>query len=379
MNNSSIIENEKRVLLTNLPVYYSDFSLETISSISDTLELYLKEFTTECLRRYSSEFLSLRLAEDEIFFLDDSGNFYEVSLADDVKNSDCLLIVISVRGNTRQYILEDFDFSLSESFGKYQSFNITYPKKLRLKPPELQSLITVIFETGYKWFFEKTVDLAKNEENKLGYQLYEFAGTVIHSKTLLNNLWFGSITEGFGFRLLNESVTRESFNIFNRSRNKFKQSVNTFVAELLNTKLPEAQLLMIHAIKEKGPIDANLKEATYAKTDSLYAATLKALYGQNQFTVYPVFESDKICVVGLFETKNKTELIPILERHKAELDEVCKSSVGGIKSLLAKLKTGTKGVLSMIWGSAEVKPGIFGVKFDLKKIFGYFTKKYPKN
>jgi len=378
MNNLLIFENEKRLLLTALSLKYSEFSLDSISKIAGTLDDYLKAFAHKSLIQHSKAILSLEVANDSVFLIDDNSNFYELNFSEDIDNKDLLLIVISVRGNTRHYTLDNFDFSLSECFGKYLSFNITYPKKLKIKKQDTQELITTIFETGYNWFYEKTIELAKQEENKLGYQLYEFLKTIIHSKELRNNLWFASITGGYGFRLLNESVARESFKLIHKNIKQFEKSTNLFVAELLNTKLPEDQLLMINAIKVKSSIDANLKNASYNKTDSLYAATLKCLYGQNQFTVYPVYENDKFCVVALFDTKNKNQLVPILLRHKTEIDEICKKSIGGIRALLGKLKVGAKGLLTMIWEGIELKPEIFGLGFDFKKLINHFTKQQPK-
>lgn len=372
MSNLIIFENEKKSLLAELSFKYAEFSLNTISSIADEIDSYLKEFTLESLKRNSKAFLSLDISSDEVFFVDDDSNFYELNFSEDLSNHDLLLIMLSVRGSDRHYALENFDFSLYECYGKYLSFNLTFPKKVKVKSQDTKELIKTIFETGYNWFFDKTVDLAKQEESKLGYRLYEFAKTIIHSNPLLNNLWFASITKGFGFRLLNESVAKESFKLIQPNANKFKKSTNALVAELLNTKLPEEQLLMINAITAKTSIDANLKNASYNKTDSLYTATLKSLYGQNQFTVHPIFESDKFCVVALFDLKNKAKLVPILTRHKTELDEICKKSIGGVLALLAKLKVGTKGFLTTLWEAAEIKPKAFGLGLDIKKIIQYY-------
>jgi hypothetical protein len=379
MSNYIIFENEKKSLLTKLSLKYAEFSLESISSIAEEIDSYLKDFTLESLKRNSKAFFSLNISSDNVFFVDESSNFYELNFSDDLNNHDLLLIILSVRGSKREYAIENFDFTISECYGQYLSFNLTFPKKVKIKRQDTKVLITTIFETGYTWFFDKTINLAKQEEDKLGYRLYEFAKTVIHSKPLLNNLWFASITKGFGFRLLSESVVKESFKLIQPNSKKFKKSTNTLVAELLNTKLPEKQLLMINAITVKTSVDANLKNASYNNTDSLYAATLKSLYGQNQFTVHPIFESDKFCIVALFDPKNKTELVPILTRHKEALDEICKKSIEGVHVLLTKLKIGNKGFLSMLWEASEIKPNAFGLGLDIKKIIEYFKGGNKKN
>ncbi|MES3017453.1 MAG: hypothetical protein V4721_06730 [Bacteroidota bacterium] len=375
MSNLLVLENEKKFLLTGLASMFYEFTLDTISQIEEDLEVYLKNYTLQSLRRNSRAFLALDTSEDNMFFLDDNANFYELYFSDDLNNPELLLIMLSVRGIERKYVLEDYSFSLKSSYGKYLSFNLSFPRKLKIKKHDTGELFKIVFETGYTWFYDGIIKFANEQEKRLGYELYKFSETIIHSKEFLNNLWFGAITGGFGFRLLNDVVTRESFQLIHKNSKKFQKSTNALVSELLKTKLPEVDLLMINAIKEKNSIDANLKNANYNKTDSLYAVTLKSLYGMDKFTVYPVYESDKFCVVALFDTKNRLGLIPVLERHKIELKDICERSIPGIRLLLGRLRKVKKETLSLFWNATDLKPNIFGLGFDLKKIVNYFYRK----
>lgn len=370
-----IIEAEKQLLLVALEGEFVRFTLDTVSAIARVLDPFLRDFVRDCLVRHAEDLLRLHLSQDGVFLVDDGANLYELSCAEEVTNHNLLLILLSVRGAERQYALEHCRFSISEAYGQFLSFDLTFPKKVRVKKEEVQDLVTTVFETGYNWFFEKTLEMVRREEDRLGYGLYSFARTVIHSKALLDSVWFASITKGFGFRLLNEAVARESFRLIKPNAAKFKRSTNVLVAELLNTKLPEEQLLMIKAITAKTTIDANLRNAAYNRTDSLYAATLKALYGQNHFTVYPVYESDRACVVALCDTKTKNEIIPILTRHQAELSAICRSSIGGIHGLLESLKARTEGLLGVVWDASIIKPTVFGVGVDIQKLINRLIKR----
>jgi hypothetical protein len=375
MNDLRLFENEKKLLLVQLDLKYSNFTVETLSEIADSLEFFLKDYATASLKRTSKEFLTLEIAKDGMFLVDDNLNYYELTLSEDLNDPHLLIIFIRAKDTQRKYSLEKHGFALSGCFGKYFSFTFMFPKKLRIKKRSVEELIKIIFECGYDWFYEKTIQLAKEQENKLGYRLYDYAKTIIHPKELLRNLWFASITEGFGFRLLNATVVEQSFNLIQKNVHEFRQSTNSFVAELLNTKLPEDKLLMINAIKQKDSIDANLKNAKYKKTDSFYAVTLKALYGQNYFTVHPIFESDKFCIVALFDTKDKNQITPLFDLHKKDFEDICQESIGGVRALLRKLKEGAKYIVTNIFDIFEFKPEIFGIGIDIKVILEKLNRK----
>jgi hypothetical protein len=259
------------------------------------------------------------------------------------------------------------EFSIDiDSYGKYAELVVMYPPRVAfgLNYVLIRHWFKTIFESGYHWFFQIAGKTANIRLADLSRRLYEYSKKYIADE-LRSNLWFSAIADGYGFRLIDEQVAKESFKIFKSNNPSLNYSTNRFVSELLSTYLPENIMLMRKAINGGQCIDVDLAEALYKKQGSIYALTMTALYGCESFTVYPIHKGDRLSVGSVFDSKHKSLIQPILDAHKDNLAAICLEHTGDIESL----KEGPyRRAVSALYDSLVLEPNFFGVGMNLKRL-----------
>lgn len=371
MNNILNIEVTKKSVIDELNNTYSKIDLNNVSSVSELIEENIKLFVTESIKTNSQSIFGFALNDDNLI-CNSSGLPFRVENSIDLKSYN------RIHYRLNPLVEERIRFSSLiisiKGYGRFKEIVFSYPTKLKksINFIFLHELIKAIYDTSYKWFYNKVINLVNKDLDNLSTNLYGHLKKYIYHDEIRENLWFASVTKGFGFRLLDSDLADSSFKIIEENAYSLNHSTNKYVAELLKTYLPEDILLMRQALKSKKCIDVSLEDAKYKKEGSIYALTLGSLYGCDSFTVYPVYVSSKLNVLALFDTKNKKYIKPILDLHKTELQEISKKEVNKIHSLLSYLH---EVYVKPFWDSLEVKPGAFGVNFDIKE----FLKKISGN
>ena len=331
-----IIEKEKSFLLEELDSTYSQIELSNISNISDEIEKILKGFLQFILKKYSKDFFNLKSNEQNLYLLmEEEQKLYTLKMEADILQSNTLLIFIEPLGIKKilKKDLKKFPIKI-KSYGRIKQVILIYPKDLKVELEYINSLIQNTLLTGYNWFKNKIVDLIKKEEISLSDNLYNYIKTIITSEELRKNLWFASITKGYGFRLIERDVALNLFDIIDKTSDNYGDSTNKLVSEMLSTKLPSEQLLMQKAIENNAIIDAQISDASYYKNGNIYAAAMGSLYDNNIFTIHPIYISNNANVLLLYPTENREIIEPIIEHHKNKLEDISKKSLNLIyKSL----------------------------------------------
>lgn len=361
------VERSKRDLLVILNKNHDNIHLTNIPSLAEDVENEIVQHLVSIILKHSEFIFSLKPAPEGPHLLDSSNKVYHLFYGPNVDLPTQFIFKLHNIPSQNQK-MNELVVRIS-GYGKYSEVLIILPKLLdeKTKYPVLYYWIKEIFEAGYFWFFETVAQIVNEDCENLSKRLYGYVQKYITSEELRKNLWFSAITDGFGFRLLNEHVTKESFRLIQRNLHALDYSANRYVAELLCTYLPEDIMLMKKVFDKNKCIDVNLKDAKYKKEGSIYALTLASLYGCDSFTIYPIYVGEKLSIANVFDTKQRKYIEPILDAHKNSLSEICKEETENVKKILKILRHDK---IKSFWDAVELQPNFLGIGFNIKKMFG---------
>jgi len=366
------IESSKKKLIDSLYSEYTSIQLGNLSKIAERIELNIIAYLNIIIFENSKILFKMNPSKDGLHLLSNKGAIYQILSASNIKQHNQLIIRFN---NIREYEYQDKEFIVCiESFGKCSEVIVTYPQSIGkgFKIPLIQYWVKQIIEVAYFWFFDTVGTLVNKDLSKLSIRLYDYIVKYIESEEIRKNLWFSAMTDGYGFRLINDELAKQSFNIFKRNLNdSLSYSANRYVSELLSTYLPENIMLMKKAIEKGKCIDVDLKDAVYKEDRAIYALTMSTLYGCDSFTVYPIYKGDKFSVGSVFDTKNKEFIQPFLDVHRENIMKICVEHSGNIKKIFRII---TKEKLISFWDALELKPNFGGIGINLKKLFNKDSK-----
>jgi hypothetical protein len=329
-----IIENQKKSILETLERSFPNVSLADTPALADELEVLLISYAHDVLTKNSNLLLGLNCAEHECFMtLEENSTLFSVKINEDAKTHSVLNIVIQPHSITTEFQIKEFHIGI-KSYGKVNDIVLYYPNCLSPNLLLINSLLKCNFEMAYNWFELKIDELAANEKVALAVQIYDYTKKIIFDKKLRNQLWFATITKGFGFRLIERNVSIAMFPEMDKYSGFFGLSTNKLVAEMLSTKLPREQLLMHKVIQEKKVMDVNISDSKYAADGNIYAAAMSAFYGSDSFTIHPVLLQEAVNVLALYPTDYREQLEEILDNHKEALRKICKRATSNIQKAI---------------------------------------------
>lgn len=368
-----VIENEKKELLNSLEQNLGSIKINQLQYLSEAIESFILQKLDDTIKKYSSVLWGLTLHEASCIFNYSRCHLFYTFACSIRKYEEMILTITS---ESEFVELKNVEISL-DAYGRYKKLVFIYPEFLKIDPNATLGLIKTMFEVGYNWYFEQIDRIVASLEVSLADELYSYTRKIIYNKQLRDNLWFSSITDGYGFRLIGRDVSRSSFKLIDGNNKSSFHSTNRLVAELLNTRLPSNQLLMNQCALLKQCIDADMSNADYSKGDNIYGLTLAAFYDSTSFTIYPIYISDRFAVFCLFPTEHNKYLSEILSQHSNELTEVIlrrKSDL--IKSLntLNGRKSWKFSNLKELNDIVILNPNFFGFGIDLNSLIKKLSK-----
>ena len=378
MDSVAVVEGEKKRILASLDEIFGELSLPDLPEVAETIEAILHIECKEVIEKHSD--VVCGCVKQNTYLIRDNREYYGLAIGPDIRNPSLLIISLNPcsPGLPKETQRKT---SAVEGFGRFMKIRIVMPQNLQVDWELLSGLIGCIVETIYGWMRQRIEELAEREEIALVEDLYGYFKRIFPSDELRKTLWFASITEGYGFRLISRDVARESFSLIDRHAGIYGYSTTRLVADLLSTKLPARGLLMQIALEKRQCIEGDLSQARYKQEGSIYAATMAALYGSEAFTIFPVRIDDagQLSVFALFPTHVKSVIEPILAEHKVELSRMVENASSRIRKALRIFEGTTKAKPWREWAEPlMLQPNFFGLGVDLKKNSSMAKKKAGK-
>jgi len=357
---------------------YSSVDLCNLRRIAEELEVLLVKHLQIAVTRLAPVLCRCKKPRGSPFLIAGDGTFYQLALASETPSSGVLNVCLIQRCPNNPKALRRKTVSI-KGHGYYSKLRLVYSPTLPIDVEFFAACSSAIFETGYAWFKDQVDRLVANAEVSLVDDLYAVVKRLLPHEDLLGTLWFATITEDYGFRLIERNVVNKAFELIDRNAKDYGQSTNTFVADLITTRLPRDGLLMNISVNLNRDLEkADLKEAKYRQEGSLYAATMAALYGGDVFTISPIYVSAQMSVLALFPTEFRDPILSVIRAHKIELTNTVEAAAGRIGRavhIFEQRRTQTKrfqmGTLNKFF---MLEPNFFGVGFRLNALLDHLSR-----
>jgi hypothetical protein len=320
-----IVEEVRSAILDDLRPFLSSLSLPKLPDLAEQVEEMARQRLLASIRDFAPQICLSRKAATEGCLVHSDGTVLHYSAADDLEDRQRLGIVFTPVSETKPRMRQR-QIAIAGP-GRYAKVRYFWPHELALDFELLTEITRAALETAYSWFKTAVHLTIDHERLSLGQHLYRSLRTVIPDDSLRENLWFATVTDDYGFRLLDPDLAHAAFGLIQPHAPKYGYSVNRLVAELLSTRLPRAKLLMQRAVAENRCVVADLSTAIYRKEGSIYASALAALYGSESFAVSPILTKGPICIVALYPATQQAAIEPLLVRHRSDLEAEAKKSL----------------------------------------------------
>ncbi len=330
MSHLGIIEVTKDDLIQELDTLLGHFNLNEIADLAETLEQFLILNLNDSLKKYSEEFLGLKSDGSNDYLVSEESNIlFSINICRDISNTKFLNVVINHHIIGEKTKVKNFHIMI-DGYGNIQKVRLLFPESMNFDLVAINALIKNIYEVGYNWYKVKIEELVTQEKITLITELYGYIKKVIPSKDLRKHLWFASVTDEFGFRLLDKDVAMDLFERIDPNSEYYGHSTNRLVAEMLSTRLPKNNLLMQKAIEENKIMDVDIRDAKYSQEGNIYSAAMTAFYGCDSFTIHPIMADGKANIVALYPSNKRNEFEFLLNKHLDTLTKICKNSTSKI-------------------------------------------------
>lgn len=380
MRDTAIIENEKRALQDDLHTQFVAITLLQLPTIAEALESLLIQKIRIVLYRLAPILFNCSQLEPSGYLVAPTGEFYDAAVLPDVQDSSVLLISVLPRPRGRFQRLTQKTISIG-GYGKYRKVRFFFTQELTKDLDLLIGVVSGLLESGYAWFSNQVEALTASAEIAMVSDLYTKIRSLLANEHLAKNFWFATITAGYGFRLIDPRVARDSFTLIEKSASDYGRSTNRLVAELLATRLPRHGLLMHTSVTLNRCLDlAELSKARYKQTGSIYASAVAALYGTETLTIYPLYVSDQLSVLGLLPAEDRTSIIPVLQYHDHELKQAIENAAERIVTSIQifEERSPKRFDIKTFQRLFELKPNLFGIGLNVNEMFERLIGRKPK-
>lgn len=379
MHELTIIEGQKAKLLTHLDKTFGVLGLMELADAAEALERVLEDYLKKVVEEFAPILFGCEKRQRAAHLIGPDGALYELSISPDIHNTTVLFVSLLPHPPSRQKPRQH-TVSVGE-YGKIQKIRLYVPPELKVDFDFLGDLAAALLGIGYTWMRSHIELLVAREEISVVDDLYREVRRLTPSENICSNLWFGCVTRGYGFRLLERSVTERSFDFIHTHADKYGYSTNRLVAELLSARLPSSGLLMQTAINLNRCIDGDMSQARYKKEGSVYTAALGSLYGEEAVSIYPVYRSEQISVLGLFPTQMRPGIEAFLNCHKADLVSAIEQALSRISKAFEVFDKSVKRRFSLdnLNEALVLKPQVFGVGVDVNKVVDIVRRKRSRS
>lgn len=304
-------------------------SLQYLKELSIKIESKLLEYCYTYTLKYSNVLLkSVSKSNFTDFIIDDNGNSINLSITNDIFNSDELIIAFIIDNKTKYNNFTCFEFDLKNT-GKYKHISIMIPEIYLVSSLVICEFYKNIIETVYEWYKFQVLEYVNQEEVSVSKRLYSYMKSILNNSAIFKNFWFAIIGNGFGFRLLDYDLVYNSFEIIDENVLNYGSYTNKLVSELLTTRLPTDKMLMQIAVDNNAIIIGELDKASYTIEGSIYSTTLYSLYGGNSFVINPVYISD-YNLIALYPVDLKEQIDTIIEKNKVPITNLIREEMNNI-------------------------------------------------
>jgi len=328
------IEEEKDILVKELDRLFSNFSLIETPDLAEILERYLHQHLVSIVRKHSEYLLGLTNKDSSYLCYEDMHLLFSIKIAVDLMNPGKASLLVQPHALDEHHELKEFHIRVN-GYGNIDELNFIYPSFLNVKLESLNALLKNSIEIGYNWFKIKIEDLVAKDKISLTKNLYGYIRKIIPSDELRQHLWFATVTDGYGFRLIDYNVAMNLFSEIDKCSRDFGFSTNRLVGEMLSTKLPKHKILMQKAIEENRIMDVNISEARYSQDGDIYAGAMTAFYGADSFTIHPILIDRKANILALYPTNKRNHFEQIISSQNQEIKKICENSTKNIKQALS--------------------------------------------
>lgn len=326
-----LIEKTKEDLILDLDALFGHFNLNETADLSESLEVFLVRYIEDILKEKSKDFLGLNSnIKNSYLTSENEGLLFSINIAKDIYENKIMNILVNVHLVGNKPNLKKLYINI-DGYGSVQEIIFLYPEILNIDLIAINSLLKNIYEVGYNWYQIKIEELINLEKISLTKELYDYIKKIIPSKNLRKHLWFATVTEEYGFRLIEQDVAIDLFERINSHATYFDHSTNRLVAEMLSTRMPKDKILMQKAIEVDQVIDVDIKQAKYSKEGSIYSAAMAAFYGCESFTIQPILvTTDSANIVALYPSDKRNDFEFLINEHNDRLITICKNTTSKI-------------------------------------------------
>lgn len=269
---------------------------------------------------------------------------YEIRISENILQYDLIEIAVLQRGILQPIATGTWSEELPLSgSGRYTKLKCFFPDSMSMQHNRACSLITTVFEIGYRWLREALLKTVSQHQKLLADDLYSLVRTFAPNEELIDGLWFAVGAKEGGFYVLDTRAAETALRIVGRSQASLSEGSSRLVAEFVSALFPEEQTFAGTAIRNRlSHIIAELPKASYAKTLSMVSEAEIAIYASDVVIVYPVVETMPY-LVAVFPKEKRDSIIPFLEQHRADFSRAFLRSRDRLKtfakSLLAPRQT----------------------------------------
>jgi hypothetical protein len=378
---SALLEVERGLLIRSLDNDFKTIPLADLGNWVANTEQWIEHYFHKILWNLSPFVFHCEKCAKQWNIYDRRGNIYEVLLGKDIQEPLVMSVTIVPKLQPQTPKLRRKTFRIT-GFGHYSKVRVFWPSNYSFFEADyFNEIVHSILGTGSLWITQKIEAISAQNESYLAANLYSLLRTIVSSEELRANLWIATVTETYGFRLIDQKVTTNAFQIYYRNSHLHGFSANRLCAELISTRLPCEGLLMNVARSLNQCIDGNIRDANYRKEGSIYAAAMFGLYGREEFTIYPFYIDSQFGVFALFPTEARQKLAPLLNQNKDHLANTIKEGLGEIKNYekAFEKKSPKRFSLARVIDCFNLKPNLFGIGLDINSLIKTLLRDKKEN
>jgi hypothetical protein len=327
--------------------------------------------------------------EDSIF--DESGNQYKISRTKKYDDNRIELDIMPAKECTGRMVERDVAIS-AEGMFKHIRVNVHES----LKPAKIQifeDFYRAIIEYSYNWFRSENllqhIESRDNIAKSVSRNMYDQVRSLFSDVDLQRNIQLVIMGPKYGFRLLDQTLTNGIYGAL-KATPLAGYSANEMISVVACGLMPTQDCLMWETVKTGVPSDGKIKNAIYSKTRDVYPATLRFMYPNDEFRMYPFYvDSQRISVIAAYPVDlckdiepqlnciKETELEHHIKGKAAQLHKLYEMSTA--QSMSESRSKGDKAVKNQNSGQLTgVRGNIKCRKFSQKNYFIAYDIEYSK-
>ncbi len=253
--------------------------------------------------------------------------------------------------------------------GRYKKADVMVAPRLSNHLNVFAELTQQFYKIGYTWLHEFLIAKARELESSMVIELYRILRLAFSDKPgLADQVWLVVVHRDRGIYVFDQHATERMVDVLISQRGKTKGSAAALFLGLLTSDVPFDQMFSRHAIPTGECLHCDLSKSEYVGTEPLYAIAEHVLYkygsGKSKVaSIYPIARRDQPYLIAAFATSEELEILPVLRKHRKEMEDAFRGQTDRAEVLLHKLK-------SISAGRLPIGPIFEALGYFTKGIFG---------